>query len=230
VDTPAQGQATGTHRQSPARPSNTRLGASGEHITDYYFVRRNHARTKISNLGVLWEYQQPSHQGIDHVWHHARLPFGYRFSDTKATGNPRHRLMTPASFFNTARMGLDVFLGWDDEGSVRNATPRSTVGDGKELSHTWVVRKVETANLLPAHRVPLINAVRGWRRDFSKDASGRWRLSGRAPYDRSFVAVVGTNISAHNNSSGSDLPRCSRPVRVHQIAAEFILPTEMYFE
>lgn len=50
------------------------------------------------------------------------------------------------------------------------------------------------------------------------------------PYDRSFVTVVASNFNMHDKSVGGDLPKCSRPVKVHQIAAEFILPTEIYFE
>ena len=228
--TPAQGNAHGNHRQSPPRRSNGRLGSSGEHITDYYFVKRNKARRKVSNLGTLWEYQQPGHNGIDHVWHDARLPFGYRITDTKATGKPRHRLMTPKAFYEAARQGIDIFLGWEDEGSVRNATPPSTANDGKELSHTWVVRKIGQAKLALEHRRALERAIENWRGNFNKDSSGKWRLSGKAPYDRSFVTVIGPNIEQHDKATGGDLPTCSRPVKVHQIAAEMILPTEIYFE
>lgn len=228
--TPAQGNANGSHRQSPPRRSNGKLGSSGEHITDYYFVKRNKARRKVSHLGTLWEYQQPGHNGIDHVWHDARLPFKYRITDTKATSKLRHRLMTPKAFYESARQGIDIFLGWEDEGSVRNATPPSTANDGKELSHTWVVRKIGQARLVPEHAVALGKEIKRWRRDFNQDENGRWRLSGKAPYDRSVVTVVQSNIDQHDNSKGTDLPVCTRPVKVHQVAAEFILPTEIYFE
>lgn len=229
--TPPHGNANGSHRQSPPRKSNGRLGSSGEHITDYYFVKRNKARRKVSNLGTLWEYQQPGHNGIDHVWHHERLPFNYRITDTKATARPRHRLMTPKAFYDAAAQGIDIFLGWEDEGSIRNATPPSTVGDGKELSHTWVVRKIGQARITAEHQEILREAIEKWRREFSKDATGKWHLSGKAPYDRSVVTVVQSNIDQHDKSpTGGDLPTCSRPVKVHQIAAEFIIPTEIYFE
>lgn len=228
--TPASGNANGTHRQSPAKRDNKTLGASGEHITDYYFVKRNKSRSKVSNRGVLWEYQQPGHDGIDHVWHHGGLPFKYRMTDTKATNKARHRLMTPKAFFDLARQGIDVFMHWDDEGSIRNATPGATVNDGKELSHIWVVRKVGQAELLAEHEAFLNREIERWRRDFAKDSSGKWRLSGKPPYDRSFVTVVKPNLDLHDHAKGKDLPKCSRPIRVHQIAAEFVLATEIYFE
>lgn len=228
--TPAQGNGNGSHRQSPAKPSNQKIGSSAEHITDYYFVKRNKTRQKVSNLGALWEYQQPGHNGIDHVWHQARLPFGYRITDTKGTRKGRHRLMTPKAFFDAARQGIDIFMSMEDEGSIRNATPKPTVGDGKEMSHTWVVRKVPQAELMPEHEKALTKRVKQWRREFNKDETGHWRLSGKAPYDRSFVTVVSANLDQHDKGVGKDLPRCSRPVKVHQIGAEFILPTEIYFE
>lgn len=228
--TPPHGNASASHRQSPPRKSNGRLGSSGEHITDYYFVKRNRTRAKVSNLGALWEYQQPGHNGIDHVWHNDRLPLKYRITDTKATARPRHRLMTPKAFYDAAAQGIDIFLGWEDEGSIRNATPPSTVGDGKELSHTWVVRKIGQAKILAEHRRVLEREIKRWERGFNKDATGTWRLSGKAPYDRSVVTVVQSNIDQHDKSTGSDVPTCSRPVKSHQIAAEFIIPTEIYFE
>jgi hypothetical protein len=228
--TPAQGNANASHRQSPPKKTNHRTGASAEHITDYYFVRRNKNRSKVSNLGTLWEYQQPGHTGIDHVWHHARLPFGYRITDTKGTSSPRHRLMTPKAFYDAARQGIDIFIAMEDETSIRNATPKPTVGDGKEMSHTWVVRKIPESRLNSEHRLALEEATEKWRFEFSKDATGKWRLSGKAPYDRSFVTVIASNIAQHDNSNGGDVPRCSRPVKAHQVAAEFILPTEIYFE
>lgn len=40
-------------------------------------------------------------------------------------------------------------------------------------------------------------------------------------------AMTGPNLDSHDNPKGGDLPSCTRPVKVHQIAAEFILPTEM---
>jgi hypothetical protein len=139
--------------------------------------------------------------------------------------------MTPKAFYDAAAQGIDIFLGWEDEGSIRNATPPSTVGDGKELSHTWVVRKIGQARITAEHQEILREAIEKWRREFSKDATGKWHLSGKAPYDRSVVTVVQSNIDQHDKSpTGGDLPTCSRPVKVHQIAAEFIIPTEIYFE
>jgi hypothetical protein len=138
--------------------------------------------------------------------------------------------MTPKAFYEAARQGIDIFMAMEDETSIRNATPKATVGDGKEMSHTWVVRKIPASKLNAEHRRTLEKATAEWRRNFTKDAAGKWRLSGKAPYDRSFVTVVAGNIDQHDRSTGSDLPTCSRPVKAHQIAAEFILPTEIYFE
>jgi len=229
--TPAQGNGNGSHRQSPPRRSNAKLGSSGEHITDYYFVKRNKTRTKVSNRGVLWEYQQEGHPGIDHVWHNDRLPFKYRVTDTKATGKGRHmKLMTPTAAFEALRMGIDVYFGQEDDKQVRRSVG-TTVSDGVQLSHKWVVRKTPDARLMPIHERAMADAMKAWKRSFSKDAAGHWRLTGKAPYDRSLVTVVGPNLDLHDNSkTGGDMPKCTRPVKVHQIAAEFILPTEVLFE
>lgn len=232
--TPAQGQAGGTHRQSPPQRTNAQKGASGEHITDYYFVKRNRTRAKVSNRGVLYEYQQPGHNGIDHVWHDAQLPFKYRITDTKATGKGYHKkLMTPKAAFEALRMGVDVYLGADDEGKAKNAMG-TTVSDGVQLSHMWVARKVASAELMQAHKESLMEAVEAWRRVRFKPATEVQVVNGRpervavkCPYDRSLVTVVGSNLDLHDKAKGGDLPKCTRPVKAHQIAAEFVLPTEM---
>jgi hypothetical protein len=138
--------------------------------------------------------------------------------------------MTPKAFYEAARQGIDIFMAMEDETSIRNATPKATVGDGKEMSHKWVVRKIGQAKLAPEHEHSLEKATERWRMEFNKDATGTWRLSGKAPYDRSFVTVVAANMEQHDNSPGGDTPKCSRPAKAHQIAAEFILPTEIYFE
>lgn len=76
--------------------SNKELGSGGEHITDYYYVKRMKSRSKINNNGVLYEYDDSGHGGIDHVWHSARLGHGYRITDSKATNALSHKkLMTP---------------------------------------------------------------------------------------------------------------------------------------
>lgn len=51
--------------------SNKELGSGGEHITDYYYVKRMKSRSKINHNGVLYEYHDSGHNGIDHVWHSA---------------------------------------------------------------------------------------------------------------------------------------------------------------
>ena len=88
------------------------------------------------------------------------------------------------------RQGIDIFMAMEDETSIRNATPKATVGDGKEMSPTWVVRKIGQAKLAPDHERSLEKAIEKWEREFNKDVTGKWRLSGKAPYDRSFVTVV----------------------------------------
>lgn len=232
--TPTSGQGNGQHRQSTPKKDNNKTGASGEHITDYYYVKRNKTRTKVSNQGVLWEYQQPGHHGIDHVWHHARLPFQYRITDTKATVEARHKiLMTPKAAFEALRMGIDVYYGMEDESRAKRALGRKTVSDGKQLSHLWIARKITASKLVTAHDKTLSEAIRIWERMNFKPASMRsrndssQRIAVKCPYDRSLVTVIEPNLKLHDNSKGGDLPRCSRPIRVHQVAAEFILPTEM---
>lgn len=231
--TPKNGTANATHRQSPPKRDNTTLGASGEHITDYYFVKRNKNRAKINTRGVLYEYQQPGHNGIDHVWHHTGLPFKYRITDTKATGKGKHKLMTPKAAFDALKMGVDIYLGMDDEKRATNAVG-STKGDGVQLSHLWVAEKIKGAQLVASHETELRNAIRAWERvKFRPSSETRLengkieRVAVKCPYDRSLVTVTGPNLDQHDHSKGGDLPRCSRPVKVHQIAAEFILPTEM---
>lgn len=75
---PAQGRVTAQQRQSERstqRPH--QISVSGEHITDYYFVKRQRRRSKINHNGKLYEMSQPGHRGIDHVWHSGALPLGY---------------------------------------------------------------------------------------------------------------------------------------------------------
>lgn len=232
--TPAQGQSGGTHRQSPPQRTNAQKGASGEHITDYYFVKRNRTRAKVSNRGVLYEYQQPGHNGIDHVWHDARLPFKYRITDTKATGKSYHKkLMTPKAAFEALRMGIDVYLGAEDEGKTKNAVG-TTNNHGVQLSHLWVARKIASANLVAQHAPHLLRAIKAWEGVKFKPATEvkvvegvPQRVAVKCPYDRSLVTVTGPNLDLHDKSKGGDLPKCSRPVSAHQIAAEFVMPTEM---
>ena len=68
--TPASGKAAATQRQSTrAQQSRARTGVSAEHITDYYYVRRQHSRHKVNKFGELYEMTQKNHHGIDHIWH-----------------------------------------------------------------------------------------------------------------------------------------------------------------
>lgn len=231
--TPVSGNANGRYRQSRAQRNNNALGAAGEHITDYYFVKRNRSRTKINTRGNLYEYQQPGHHGIDHVWHHGGLPFKYRITDTKATGKGRHKLMTPKAAFEALKMGVDIYLGMDDENRTTNAVG-TTKNDGVQLSHLWVARKINGAEIIEPHKLYLLEKIEAW--EFAKfkpstevkiEGENMERAAVKCPYDRSLITVTGPNLDSHDNSKGGDLPSCTRPVKVHQIAAEFILPTEM---
>jgi hypothetical protein len=116
---PAQGRVTAQQRQSERssqRPH--QISVSGEHITDYYFVKRQRRRAKINHRGKLYEMSQPGHRGIDHVWHGGGLPVGYRISDTKGTGGAFHKLETAKAVFAGLEYGIDAYLGMDDEKRV----------------------------------------------------------------------------------------------------------------
>jgi hypothetical protein len=130
-------------------------------------------------------------------------------------------------------MGVEVHLGADEEKRATNAVG-TTVGDGVQMSHLWVARKITGSGLVSAHRDHLEEAIKAWRRVKFKPATETQvkdgqpqRVAVKCPYDRSLVTVVGPNLDLHDKSKGGDLPRCSRPVKVHQIAAEFVMPTEM---
>lgn len=102
--------------------SNKELGSGGEHITDYYYVKRMKSRAKINNNGVLYEYDDSGHGGIDHVWHSARLAHGYRVTDSKATNALSHRtLMTPKAAMMALKMGLDVYMASDEDDKVKRS-------------------------------------------------------------------------------------------------------------
>ncbi|RNF81418.1 hypothetical protein [Montanilutibacter psychrotolerans] len=235
--TPRSGQATATQRQSQrARQSRTVTGASGEHIADYYYVKRQRARAKVSNNGTLFEMQQPGHNGIDHVWHASRLPSTYRVSDTKGTAGAFHKLETAKAVFEGLRYGIDAYLGDEDETRTRNAVG-GTNSDGKQLSHRWVAKKIATARLLPAHSAALLPAIRAWERaefqlgaqtDFENGAMNRTLV--RCPYDRSLITVVGPNHNTHKRAKGATTPSCRKSVVSHQIATEFVLPNSMLRE
>ena len=130
-------------------------------------------------------------------------------------------------------MGVDIYLGMDDEKRATRAVG-TTNSHGVQLSHLWVAEKIGSAGLVGAHDRPLSEAIRAWRRVRFKPATEMQvkdgqpqRVAVKCPYDRSLVTVVGPNLDLHDKSKGGDLPRCSRPVKVHQIAAEFVMPTEM---
>ncbi|WMJ69555.1 hypothetical protein [Stenotrophomonas sp. 24(2023)] len=234
--TPSSGTANATKRQSDRSTlSRSQLGASGEHIADYYFVKRQRNRSKVSFNGHLFEMRQPGHQGIDHVWHGARLPHGYRISDTKGTGGPFHKLETAKAVYQALEYGIDAYLGEQDEKKAKGAVNSKVTADGKQMSHRWIAKKLATAKLLPAHASTLLPKVSAWRRnDFKLGASTDISEDGdvtrtlvRCPYDRSIVTVVGPNHNTHEKSKGNSSGRCAKAATSHQIATEFILPNSI---
>ena len=233
--TPASGTASATKRQSQRSTQNRAgIGVSGEHIADYYFVRRRHDRKKVSHQGKLFEMKQPGHRGIDHVWHGDRLPNGYRVSDTKGSGSPFHRrLETAQQVWQALEYGIDAYLGEEDEKKVRG-TVGDTKGSGKQMSHMWIAEKISSAQLLPAHGAVLVPKVEAWEdNDFKLGAQTTFESGQpqrglvKCPYDRSLITVVGPNHNKHEKAPGSTSGKCAKSVASHQIGTEFILPNHI---
>ena len=165
---PRQGQVSAQQRQSQRSRRNRReIGVSGEHIADYFFVKRQKNRSKINKNARLYEMKQPDgnlpggHQGIDHVWHGSRLPLGYRVSDTKGTGKGMHRLETPKRVFEALRYGLDAYMGEEDESRLGNNL--GDTKDGRQLSHRWVAARIDKAEIVAEHS-DLLRKIRAWER------------------------------------------------------------------
>lgn len=231
--TPASGQASSTKRQSQRSTQNRhKIGVSGEHIADYYYVRRQHGRKKVSNQGILFEMGQPGHNGIDHVWHGSRLPNGYRVSDTKGSGKPFHRtLETAQTVWQALEYGIDAYLGEEDEKKASRSVNSRDTRDGKQLSHRWVAAKIKTAKLTADARRDLLEKIEAWERsDFQLGVESarvdgqRKRTLVRCPYDRSLITVVGPNHNTHEKAPGSVSGKCRKAVTSHQIGTEFVLP------
>lgn len=232
---PAQGRVTAQQRQSERssqRPH--QISVSGEHITDYYFVKRQRRRAKINHRGKLYEMSQPGHRGIDHVWHGGGLPVGYRISDTKGTGGAFHKLETAKAVFAGLEYGIDAYLGMDDEKRVERAVNKPTVGDGRQLSHKWIAAKIRDAQLTNAHSGKLLDAIEAWKRvDFKLGAKTHVEVGEanrqlvKCPYDRSLITVVGPNHNLHERAKGPVTPKCCKASVSHQIGTEFVLPTQM---
>ncbi len=235
--TPANGQIQASRRQSERSNLGRQMtGVSGEHIADYYFVRRQHSRRKVNQHGQLYEMQQPGHRGIDHVWHSPRLPRGYRISDTKATAGATHRLETAQQVFQALQYGIDAYLGEGDEGRLRSALG-NTRRDGRQMSHRWIAAKIGSAKLTPDAERELPPKVRAWERNNFKLGAqtqrtprGTLRSPVYCPYDRSVITVVGANLNRHQHATGSDRGTCRKPVTSHQIATEFVIPVESLVE
>lgn len=232
---PAQGRVTAQQRQSERstqRPH--QISVSGEHITDYYFVKRQRRRAKVNHNGKLYEMSQPGHRGIDHVWHSGSLPLGYRISDTKGTGGAFHKLETAKAVFAGLEYGIDAYLGMEDQKRVERAVNKPTVGDGRQLSHKWVAAKIEGAGITESHYLQLTRGIKAWERvDFKLGAStlvedGKAsRQLVKCPYDRSLITVVGPNHNLHDRAQGPVTPKCCKAAVSHQLGTEFVLPTRM---
>ncbi|WP_327857248.1 hypothetical protein [Acinetobacter guillouiae] len=234
---------TGGNRVSPGRKntsnrrkqlkrrkrSNKELGSGGEHITDYYYVRRMKSRSKINHDGVLYEYHDDGHNGIDHVWHSSRLGHKYRVTDSKATNALSHRaLMTPKAAMMALKMGLDVYMSTDQDYKVKN-TVGTTVSDGVQMSHLWISRKIGSSKIVPSHS-SLLREIRAWERVQFKASVEKRRgqsFAIKCPYDRSLVTITGDKFDHHEKCKGLDKPKCTRTVTAHGVKLEFVLPNDM---
>ena len=221
--------------QKKKKRSNNELGSGGEHITDYYYVKRMKSRSKINHNGVLYEYHDSGHNGIDHVWHSARLAHQYRITDSKATNLAGHKkLMTPKAVMMALSMGLDVYMNSEQEDKARRALNKPTASDGVQMSHLWISRKIKTSQLISSHKVKLLDEIEAWRRVEFKPSTERVFKDGkgqivaiRCPYDRSLVTITGDKFDHHQNCKGLDKPKCTRTVTAHGIKLEFVLPNDM---
>ena len=219
---------TSTKRQSKKR-SNKELGSGGEHITDYYFVKRKKSRTKINNNGVLYEYHDTGHNGIDHVWHSNSIGHKYRITDSKATNLASHRkIMTPKAAMDALSMGLDVYVKSSKEKKTKNALGK-TASDGAQMSHLWISKKINSAQIIPSHS-SFITKIKAWERVRFKASTEKRvgkTVAVQCPYDRSLVTITGNLFDHHSQCKGLDKPKCTRTVTAHAITLEFVLPNEM---
>lgn len=220
---------TSTKREAKKR-SNQELGSGGEHITDYYFVKRKKNRSKINNNGVLYEYHDTGHNGIDHVWYSNSIGHKYRITDSKSTNLASHKkLMTPKAAMAALRMGLDVYMKSDQESKAKRSVG-TTVADGVQMSHLWIANKIATANITSTHKVKLLSAIKAWRRvEFKASTEKRVgkTVAVKCPYDRSLVTITGNLFDHHSKCKGLDEPKCTRTVTAHAITLEFVIPNEM---
>lgn len=230
ANTGTKNNSTKRKAQKKKKRSNNELGAGGEHITDYYYVKRMKSRSKINYNGVLYEYYDSGHNGIDHVWHSARLGHKYRITDSKATNALSHRsLMTPKAAMMALKMGLDVYLASDEDDKVKRSVGR-TVSDGVQMSHLWIANKIESAQITTAHRRNLTRQIEAWRRVQFKAATERRlgkTVAVHCPYDRSLVTITGDKFDHHEKCKGLNKPKCTRTVTAHGIKLEFVLPNDM---
>jgi len=222
---PRQGQATGQQRQSQrSNYSRHKVGVQGEHIADYYFVKNKKTREKVNNNGVLYEGRQPGHQGIDHVWFSKSGGNTYRISDTKGTNEPIFKRLQSIVDVKKALMdGLDLIVEDGDEGKVRNSVGK-TKSDGRQMSHLWISRRIEKAELTQPHK-QLISKIETW------ELYGYDPNVSACPYQRSLITVTGPNFIKHdgnaakkNSNSQPAVGKCRKQPSRHQIANEFVIP------
>lgn len=231
---------TSTKRELKKRTT-MELGSGGEHITDYYYVKRMRNRHKINFNGVLYEYWDTGHNGIDHVWHHQNLAHKYRITDSKATNALRHRtLMTPKKVMEMLKIGVDAYLkttntelGEKGHDQKVKRSVGTTNNDGVQLSHLWISRKIDSAQITPQHR-NFVDAIKAWDAVQFKPTTEHVLVDGkgksvaiRCPYDRSLVIITGNLFDHHAHCKGLDTPKCTRSVTSHMVNKEFILPNDM---
>ncbi|RKG35947.1 hypothetical protein [Acinetobacter rongchengensis] len=248
VSTGRKNTATRRKQLKKRKRSNKELGSGGEHITDYYYVKRMKSRSKVNNKGVLYEYNDNGHGGIDHVWctqraikdsvtglteyaaYSNKSAHKYRITDSKATNALSHKkLMTPKAAMMALKMGLDVYLASDADDKVKRAVG-NTVGDGVQMSHLWISKKIDSAKLVVEHRKGLIAEIEAWRRVNFKASTERRlgkTVTVKCPYDRSLVTITGDKFDHHEKCKGLDKPKCTRTVTSHGIKLEFVLPNDM---
>jgi len=137
-------------------------------------------------------------------------------------------LMTPKAAMMALRMGLDVYMASDEDDKVKRSVG-TTVGDGVQMSHLWISRKIGSAAIVPAHD-NLLDGIEAWRRVQFKASTEKKlgkTIAIRCPYDRSLVTITGDKFDHHQKCKGLDKPKCTRTVTAHGIKLEFVLPNDM---
>lgn len=113
---------------------------------------------------MLYEYHDTGHNGIDHVWHSNSIGHKYRITDSKATNLASHRkIMTPKkAAMDALSMGLDVYVKSSKEEKTKGALSK-TASDGAQMSHLWISKKINSAQIIPNHS-SFITKIKAWER------------------------------------------------------------------